>query len=644
MLRLTFIFFCLVLSAFPVHAADNADAYYRRAFNALDKGKLNLVETYAERGSDTVLSKVLQGYAMAAPESGYSFGRISAFISKNPAWPGLRSIRAAAEKKMPDNLPLPQIVSWFSQYPPITLEGFYRYADAMNRLGFADNAQKAVRARWIEGNLNAKEQDDFYARFSSLLSAEDIKARVDRLLWKNERTLARRLFSHLSETDKALAEARIYVASKKEIPDSVEERLPPDAENDAGILYQRLQQCVKNNDNDDAYEILLNAPDNLGNPEAWWAQRHIMARRAIEDHEYTLAYRLASHHGQTTPRSLVHAEFLSGWLALRYLDKPDDALRHFQNLYDNASTPISRARGAYWMGRANEALGQKDAAVQAYSDAAVFSTTYYGQLALARLQESPVLVARADPPPSEISRSSFFAQDHIRAIERLSAIDEDRRAAAFFRAALEVTSRREDFIMLTEVASRIRRPDLGIQTVKAANQKNILVQNGGFPIISAHIPAQPEPALTHALIRQESMFNPDAASAAGARGLMQVMPRTAREICRRLGLRYKEGELDNPFYNLQIGTAFATRQIGQFDGSYILALAGYNAGPKRVKEWIEEFGDPRDTDVDPIDWIEQIPVSETRNYVQRIMESLQVYRSKLAGGQAPLLIINDLKR
>jgi soluble lytic murein transglycosylase len=413
-------------------------------------------------------------------------------------------------------------------------------------------------------------------------------------------------------------------------------------------LYQVLRWRVKNDLDDEADDLLLHAPalsgsGNIG-AEAWWEQRQIMVRRALARHDYSLAYRLASEYGQADPKTLTQAEFLSGWIALRFNDNPDLARQHFQNLYDNATTPISRARGAYWLGRAYEALGDKDSAMQVYQEAAAFNTSYYGQLAATRIYEAPVLTAKADPPLPEQMHRAIMARDIIRAIVRLDDIGEADRARSYFHAATELATTRADFIVLTEIAVRLRRPDLGIQAVKAANQKNILIENGGFPIITLHVPTPPESAFTHALIRQESMFNPTAESVVGARGMMQLMPGTAKETAKRIGVRYKETLLSDPDYSLKLGTAFVQEQIEHFDGSYVLALVGYNAGPGRAREWISQFGDPRSGDVDPIDWIEMIPIQETRNYVQRIIESLQVYRAKLAGGQSRLLILNDLKR
>jgi len=627
-----------------VSSSSDPSIYYQHAFATINAGKPDLAETLASRGSDPVLNKVLRGYAMALPGNSYCFSKLEAFMLENPSWPGLKGIQMIAEQKIPASMAPNELVSWFSKFEPITLVGFYSFVDALNQMGYEAQAIKFVRNRWINDVFTANEQTAFYARFASLLNNEDIWARVNRHIWKDNQTQVRRMMPLLNATDRTVVEAWLALANDERGADTKLDRIPSDARNEPILLYQKLRRYVKSDNNEAAKEIRLNAPSELGDATAWWEQSHILIRRAIERHDYATAYRLASDHGQTDPRPLVQAEFLSGWLALRFLNRPDVALRHFKNLYNNASTPISRARGAYWLGRTHEALGDKNEAEQAYEDAAVFSTTYYGQLATTRIYAKPKLVAQSDPPIPQNVREAFMAQDIIRAIEKLAKIGADEKARIFFHAALKESTKRADFILMTELAEKMRRPDLSIYAVKAAYQKNILVLNGGFPLLSVKVQAPPEPAFTHALIRQESMFNPHATSSAGARGLMQLMPRTAKDVCRKIGIRYYERMLDDPTYNIQLGTAFVQKQIDRFDGSYILALAGYNAGPSRVLDWIELFGDPRSPDVDPIDWIEMLPIQETRNYVQRIMESVQVYRAKLSGGKSSLLILNDLKR
>jgi len=306
---------------------------------------------------------------------------------------------------------------------------------------------------------------------------------------------------------------------------------------------------------------LEHAPDELGRPDAWWEERQIMARRAIEHRDFSLAYRLAHNHGQTEGKGLLEAEFMSGWLALRFLNQPDIARDHFEELFQHAATPVSRARGAYWLGRSLEALDDKSGAEQSYETAAALNITFYGQLAMTRIYARPIMSAPSEPAIPASARNSFFSRDIIRAIDHLHEIGEKTLARIFFHAAVDAATRRSDFVLLSELAYQIKRPDLAIEAVKAANQKNMLVAGGGFPVLDHRVPTPPEAAFTHAVIRQESLFNPDASSPVGAQGLMQLMPGTAKGVAKRIGIRYRKGGLDDPDYNIRLGTAFVQSQI-----------------------------------------------------------------------------------
>jgi soluble lytic murein transglycosylase len=556
----------------------------------------------------------------------------------------LKGIQMIAEQKIPESYGPRQLVAWYSAHPPVTEAGFYKYVDALNLSGMGANATTAIRARWVEAEMGGDEMTSFYSRFGSLLDGNALWARTDRLLWKNDAAGVRRMLPYLSATDRAVAEARLALANNDRDAESILARVSSDARNDPGLLYQKLRWLVKNNRDSDAEDILHDAPDDVGDAQIWWTQRNILIRRAIERRDFSGAYRLAADHGQTKAKNATEAEFMAGWLALRFLDRPAVAAKHFQGLYDMAGTPVSKARGAYWLGRTYEAAGNRNAAEQAYQDAAAYNTTYYGQLATTRIFANPVLSAKVDPPLPDAARQKIMARDKVRAILRLSDIGEADRARTFFRAAADSAQERAEFVVLAEVAQYMRRPDLGIQAVKAAAQKNMLIHNGGFPLISLNVPTPPEIAFTHAVIRQESLFNPEAGSSAGARGLMQLMPGTARDTARKVGIAYSDTQLLDPETNMRLGTYFLQSLLDKYEGSYILALAGYNAGPGRVREWVGLFGDPRTPEVDPIDWVELIPMSETRNYVQRIMENLQIYRAKLAGGTAPMTIMRDLRR
>lgn len=628
----------------PSIAANFDTQYYRRAFDALDAGHVSQVIIYAEHGRDAVLNKILMSAYMAEPGNDISFHQMAEFVSDNPDWPNIRGILMIAEQKIPPGTPNEQVVNWFSAHSPLTLVGFYRYIDALDALGRSQDVQRFIRSRWVDGDFTPEEMVAFHSRFSPYLTADINKDRLNHLLWKNAVIETRHFYSYIDGDSKALAEARLALASQSSNAAALLDHVPTSLQNDPGLLYERLRWYVHNHLDDDALEILRHAPDDLGKPESWWEESQILIRRLMEQHNYKEAYNLASNHGQIENKALGQAEFMAGWLALRFLNRPQDAQVHFQALYDNSATPISRARGAYWLGRTYETLDNKAVAEQWFESAAALNITYYGQLASTRLYAQPVMNVLPEPPIPETVKQEFLDRDLIQAILKLHTLGENDRSKHFFHAAMEACFRRVDFVLLSEIAYELRRPDLAIETAKAAHQKNIVISAGGYPVLSKPIPHPPEAAFTHAIIRQESMFNPDASSPVGAQGLMQLMPATAKDVAKEIGVRYRASQLNDPDYNLRLGTTFVQNQLDMFNGSYVLALAGYNAGPKHVREWIAQIGDPRSPDVDPVDWVEEIPIAETRNYVQRIIESLQVYRARLNGGKAPLMIIKDLKR
>ncbi len=642
-----FAFCCLLLLGLFIGQAEASTLEaqnIRHAFAALDAGHADQAASIASHINDQLLYKIFRAYQMAQPGNDVGYEEMASFVRDNPDWPGIKGILAIAEQKIPLSTSPVEVVSWLAAYPPQTLVGFYRYIDALDVIGQTKDVHNLIRTRWVEGEFGADELTAFHARFERFLQIDDHWERLDRLLWNNDTINARRMYNFATPEMKTVAEARISLSTQASNADDLANHVPSSWQDDPGFLYQRLRWRVRNNLDDEANEMLLHAPAELGRPDAWWNERNIMIHRAMDQHNYNLAYKLAADHGQTTAKSLVQAEFLAGWLALRFLDKPSEAQEHFEVLFDSATTPISRARGAYWLGRAYEVLNNKIEAEQSYETAAALNTTFYGQLAATRLWSNPILSATSDPPIPPNIRDKFFRRDIIRAIGRLYDVGEYDRASVFFKTVIDSTTQRADFVLLTELAYRIKRPDLAIETVKAANQRNMLIASGGFPVLEHHVPMPPEPAFTYALIRQESMFDPNAGSPVGARGLMQLMPHTAHAVAKHMGIKYKDAYLTDPNYNLRLGTAFVQSELNQFDGSYVLALAGYNAGPGRVHEWLSQIGDPRNAAIDPVDWIESIPVPETRNYVQRIIENLQVYRARLNGGHAPLSILKDLKR
>ncbi len=429
-------------------------------------------------------------------------------------------------------------------------------------------------------------------------------------------------------------------------PDDLCQRVEASLQGDPGLLFERLRWYRVHHRDDDAVRVLLDAPSDLGRPETWWDERSVLIRRMLARHDAKLAYRLAEGNGLPSGAGgRAEAEFLAGWIALQFLNAPQQASEHFKTLTSEATTPFSRARAAYWTGRVQEALGDRDAARSAYEEAAILSFTFYGQLAATRLSPAPVLRAPAEPEIPSSVRQAFSDRYPVQAFVRLRRVGQDDLAERFFRAIVNVDQRRVSFVLLADLARRTGRPDLAIAAVKAAHKKNMVVTEGAFPMLDVSVPdSRPEPALVNALVRQESLFSPVAKSPVGARGLMQLMPATARELAKKLDVRYSESRLtSDPAYNVRFGSAYLQHVLERFDGTYPLGIASYNAGPGRVREWLDTYGDPRQSRLDFVDWIELIPVHETRAYVQHVLENLQVYRAQLAGGQAPLKIQEDLR-
>ncbi len=656
-----FLFICLIavgLSASESHAkttpkpaakpapteASPSLQNYRLAFAALDSNRGDAAIAYARGGHDFILNKVLTAAFMALPGNGYRFDDMAKFVDDNPNWPGLSGILAIAEQKLPASMTPDEIVAWFSTHPPMTLIGFNRYIAALDTSGNSEEATKQIRARWIDGVLSRNDFQDFLNRYSARLDTDSHWARLDRLLWKNAVEDARWLYPFVTADQRAVADARLALNARSPKVNALLAQVPSNWRKDEGLQFALLRWYVNDKADDRAIDILEDAPDNSDRAGQWWEQRQTIIYRLIEKRDYPTAYRLAVENGQSAGKHLLNGEFMAGWIALRLLNNPDDAEKHFRLLGDAAQTPVSRSRGAYWLGRTYEAMGDKGRAEQSYEDAAAFGTTYYGQLASTRIYAKPTIQVKSEPLIPANIRAEFYKRDLVMAVQALYTLRQIDRAHTLFTAAINAASQRVDFVLLSELGYKIGRPDYAIEAAKAANQKGFLMAASGYPLMKHKLPDGPESAFLHALIRQESHFNPQAGSAVGAQGLMQLMPSTAKAVARGLGLKYRAAMLANADYNIRLGTSYIQSLLNRYNGSYILALAGYNAGPGRVSEWIGDYGDPRTTAVDPIDWIEMLPLSETRNYIQRIIENLQAYRARQNNGEASLLILNDLRR
>lgn len=387
-------------------------------------------------------------------------------------------------------------------------------------------------------------------------------------------------------------------------------------------------------------------PENI-RPAQWWVERNVLARRALRNGAVASAYRIAATHGFTEGAPLADAEFLAGWIALRFLKDPARAAGHFARLEAAVGMPISLARAAYWRGRATEAGGDAAAAKAQYQRAARHLTTYYGQLAAERigLSTAPDWVVMPAVVPTAAEAQAFNTSEPAVAAELLAAIGEGRMARQFVARLVTDAKTPAGHALAAGLAQRLGQPQLAVVAGKRAGYAGTHLPAYAFPLQLVPAEGEPEAALINAIIRQESMFDATAVSQAGARGLMQLMPATARQVARQLSESHTDQRLiADPGYNVALGSRYLADQIRGFNGSYILAVAAYNAGPGRSRQWVQDYGDPRDGGIDAVDWVESIPFNETRNYVQRVIENLQVYRWRLAGAGAPVAISADLRR
>ena len=479
--------------------------------------------------------------------------------------------------------------------------------------------------------------------FKSLLTRADHKYRMDMLLYRDRIAQAGRI-DDLANAQ-SLFKARAAAIRKSPQTPKLLEAVHPVWHDDPSYLFARIEHHRRHREYDDAAALLLKTPrdtEALINTHAWWVEQRIASRALAEEEDFRTAYRIASNHVATRPADVIEAEWHAGWFALRGFQDGRTASKHFQTVRQTATRPISLARAHYWLGRAAEAGGDGVAADH-FARAARYSATYYGQLAAVRLQrERPAI---RYPSPSDAERSQFAAREAVVAIRRLTELGHANRARPlYFGLARELTSPGE-LAILTAMAERQGDHSLSLRIGKIAFGRGLDVAALAFPV--GVIPADANisgagKALAYAIARQESAFDKAAVSKADARGLLQLLPGTAKQVARQHGLAYSEPRLTRDAgYNATLGAHFLGEQISDFGGSYILTFAAYNAGPRRAREWIRDYGDPRGKPLDEVvDWVERIPYTETRSYVQRIMENYQVYKIRL--GQRPD-IVGDLR-
>ncbi|WP_339744765.1 lytic transglycosylase domain-containing protein [uncultured Maricaulis sp.] len=637
---------------YSTYLSDADFNLFRQGLDAADDEDWELVADTRLRLSDTAARSVLL-WRTVLNNPRATFLELNLALDELDNWPRDSFIRTEAESKITDSgLSPPFIISWFEANPPTSGRGSIAMAEALLADGRTEEGEALLRETWRTSYLSLTAQSEVYRNHDSVLTAADHQARIDYLIWSNQMSAARRVLPLLQGTDHDLADARLRLAGRQSGVERAVERIPVSLQNDPGLTYERARWRRRSGMTDTVLPLLLQLPDAHSDPNAlglMWTERKLMILNLIRDQDFATAYQLAQAHGMQSGADFADAEFMAGWLALIHLGQPDQAMTHFTRLRDNVSTPVSLSRASYWMARAADAAGNPELAATYYAEAGTHSTAYYGQLALAQLSDGPAQFSlEAEPVPDDAARVAFEARPQIRAMRLLAEQGEDYYFRLFmYRLDDQVTDPVEG-VLLANLANEYLQTRQAVRAAKQARLNGIILPQSAYPTISLPASADrlPESALVHSIIRQETEFSQDAVSGAGARGMMQLLPSTAQATARSIGAPYRFNWLtDDRDYNISLGMHHLEDVVDQFDGSYVLALAAYNAGAHRANRWIENYGDPRDPDVDPIDWVESIPFSETRNYVQRVLENVQVYRTRLIDdAPAPLMIEQDLRR
>lgn len=588
--------------------------------------------------ADPVAEKLVLYYRLLAPGAATA-AEIGGFMRDNPDWPNQALLERHRQYAIASDPDQADVLAQCAAAPVTEQPALLRCAAALAIAGQPDAAAADARKAWITGLADPAQEAAFLHRWAGVLTPDDQWARFQHLAWHDPASAARQI-GRLAPAQRGAAEARL--AYQRDDPRAeallaaahVEQRDDPglmldharylrraDRTADALALWQRDGEAAQN-------AIRASAPEHL---TAFWAERNLLARNLLSAGDAAGAYALASAHGQTAPEAVADAEFLAGFIALRKLNDPAAALPHFQKLDAISKAAITQARSWYWQGRAEAAAGHDPK--PDYAKAAAWPTTFYGQFAAMALGDDTAAVARRinavhDPAWTRDGVLAFTGHEVVRAAAWLVAWGDPQRARAFLLRMDELAPDPADRALTAALALRVGLPDTAVFVARRMGRDGLMLPDDGWPAPFNPPPETLDPAVALGIMRQESSFDVGAVSPSGARGLMQLMPLTADAVAQQLGVETSPVELtSDPGENMRLGTTYLRQMLDQFDGSLPLAVAAYNAGPHRVQQLLGQNGDPRAGPVDMIDWIEEIPIGETRNYVQRVLENITIYRA-----------------
>jgi soluble lytic murein transglycosylase len=613
------------------------------ALDAVRAGNWDNAKRIAQRDG-AVAQDIIEWHRLRAGLGTYD--DVKAFLSRRPDWPGENYLRRKSEDAV-IALGDAAVLEFFEGRPPQTPIGVLAYAAALRNADRVGEADARLVLAWRTMPMNAASQAMFVDTYGPLLKPHHA-ARLDELLWRGEHAGARQMFDLVGSADKALAETRIALQNRKGDVNEMINALPGSTGKDAGLQKDRFEWRIRKGFEDSAKDLLLSQSVSaaaLGQPAAWANRRRALARDEMRSGDPKRAYQMASQHFLEDGSHFADLEWLSGYIALRFLKDPKRALTHFKAHDGAVESPISQGRAGYWQGRALQAMGDAEGAAKAYSQGAKFQSSFYGLLAAER-GGLPFDQTLAGDKPKQDWRTSALAQAPLFQAGMLLQASGELNIAERFWTHLAEQLLADDAALLGQAAIDVGQPHLAVMIGKRVAQRGITIAAPYYPLHSAiKLDLNMAPEMVLAIARRESEFDPIVRSSVGARGLMQLMPGTANDVARDLrvsDLHTTDRLTADPDYNARLGSEYLSQMAERFDGNVVMVSAAYNAGPARPPRWMAAYGDPREGDIDIVDWIEMIPFRETQNYVMRVTESLPVYRARLGKNPLPQPFTEEL--
>ena len=624
--------------------SDRDLKYAKQAISFMEKSNWKDAKKAASKARAKSIYDFIQWRHLLTTGNRATFTEYKQFIERVKDYPRIDRVRYLGEHKINSkNHTKNEIIKWFDKYPPLSGFGKMMLGDAL----LSENKETAInliKEGFITADLSKNDLIFFRKKFKKYLNSSDYIKRADYLAWENKYWDLKRMLRYLPKDYQLLYTARQLLMSRSYGVDNAISNVPASLKKDAGLNYDRLKWRRKRGRVDSSLEILLsikNNKDYMVRPDKWWVERSIIARSLIYKKRYEQAYKITSKHGLSEGAELAEAEWMSGWIALSFLKDPILAKSHFTKFYNNVGYPISLSRGAYWLGKTNLALNNKEEADKWFKEGSKYLTTYYGQLSHMKIYPNKTFELKESTQVDKNYAESFYKNKLVAIVHLLDEVKKDKYTKHILRFLANDNVSAGSEILAAKLATDISRFDFAIQVSKIASYQKRFHNKYNYPVISTPNKVGsrkiPEQALILSIIRQESEFDISARSRVGAQGLMQLMPYTAKTVAKQAKVSYSKSRLTtSPEYNINLGSFYIAGLILDYDGSYPFAVAAYNAGPKRVKYWKKINKDPQKKQIDYVDWVELIKFKETRNYVQRVMENYNVYRYILS--QKPIFL------